>query len=121
MQHARILRSLLSIDDLITRVRIYSPRILYLSTNPPIITSHPPPNMLIHALTPHHAHAHRVVQSISDLMPIGARSAEMAHLFEDFSRTLNPNTARARAKKSAKKEVTQRQVASQAVGLCRWH
>ena len=34
MQHARILRSLLSTDDLITRIRIYSTRILYLSSVP---------------------------------------------------------------------------------------
>ena len=75
--------------------------------NPPIITSHPPPSMTIHAPTPHHAHAHRMAQSISDPTPVGGslgRNGTRGRLFEDFSRTPSPNTARARAKETAKKD-----------------
>ena len=75
--------------------------------NPPVITSRPPPNMPIHAPTPHHAHAHRMAQSISDPTPIGGslgRNSTRGRLLEDFSRTPSPNTARARAKESAKKD-----------------
>lgn len=77
--------------------------------NPPVITTRPPANMPIHAPTPHHAHVHRMTQSISDPTPIGAggslgRNGTRGRLFEDFSRTPSPNTARARAKESAKKD-----------------
>jgi hypothetical protein len=75
--------------------------------NPPVITTRPPPNMPIHSPTPHHAHAHRMAQSISDPTPIGGslgRNGTSGRLFEDFSRTPSPNTARARAKESAKKD-----------------
>ncbi len=74
---------------------------------PPVITSHPPSNMTIHAPTPHHAHAHRMAQSISDPTPIGGslgRNSTRGRLFEDFSHTPSPNTAHARAKESAKKD-----------------
>ena len=73
--------------------------------NPPVITTRPPPNMPIHSPTPHHAH--RMAQSISDPTPIGGslgRNGTSGRLFEDFSRTPSPNTARARAKESAKKD-----------------
>ena len=73
--------------------------------NPPIITSHPPPSMTMHAPAPHHAH--RMAPSISDPTPIGGslgRSSTRGRLFEDFSRTPSPGTARARAKELKKKD-----------------
>lgn len=73
--------------------------------NPPIITSHPPPSMTIHAPAPHHAH--RMAPSISDPTPIGGslgRNSTRGRLFEHFSRTPSPGTARARAKESKKKD-----------------
>ncbi|KAH9991901.1 hypothetical protein BJV77DRAFT_475235 [Russula vinacea] len=79
--------------------------------NPPIITNHPPPSMTIHAPTPHHAHPQRMAQSISDPTPVGGslgRSSTRGRLFEDFSRTPSPNTARARAKESGKKDKSYR-------------
>lgn len=74
--------------------------------NPPIITSHPPSSMTIHAPKPHHAQPQRMAQSISDPTPIGGGSLgrTRGRLFEDFSRTPSPNTARARAKEAAKKD-----------------
>jgi hypothetical protein len=48
-----------------------------------------------------------MAQSISDPTPISGslgRSSTRGRLFEDFSRTPSPNTARARAKESAKKD-----------------
>jgi hypothetical protein len=76
--------------------------------NPPLITPHPPhPSMTIHAPVPHHAHAQRIVQSISDPTPVDGslgRSSTRGRLFEDFSRTPSPGTARARAKESKKKD-----------------
>jgi hypothetical protein len=63
--------------------------------------------MMMHAPTPHHAHAQRMAQSISDPTPVGGslgRNSTRGRLFEDFSRTPSPNTARARAKESAKKD-----------------
>ena len=86
---------------------VYAPSVnssLY-AYNPPIITSHPPPSMTIHAPTPHHAQPQRMAQSISDPTPIGGslgRSSTRGRLFEDFSRTPSPNTARARAKEEKK-------------------
>ena len=68
--------------------------------------------MPIHAPTPHHAHAHRMAQSISDPTPISGslgRSSTRGRLFEDFSRTPSPNTARARAKESAKKDKSRKE------------
>jgi hypothetical protein len=73
--------------------------------NPPVITSRPPTT--IHAPTPRHAHAHRMAQSISDPTPIGGslgRNSNRGRLFEGFSRTPSPNTARARAKERSKKD-----------------
>jgi hypothetical protein len=76
--------------------------------NPPVITTRPPhPPTTIHAPTPHHAHAHRMAQSISDPTPIGGslgRNSNRGRLFEDFSRTPSPTTARARARESSKKD-----------------
>ena len=60
----------------------------------------------IHALTPRHAHAHRIAQSISDPTPIGGslgRNNTRGRVFEGFSHTPGPNTVRARAKESQKK------------------
>ena len=79
--------------------------------NPPIITNQPPPSMTIHAPTPHRAHPQRMAQSISDPTPVGGslgRSSTRGRLFEDFSRTPSPNTARARAKESGKKDKSYR-------------
>ena len=48
-----------------------------------------------------------MAQSISDPTPVGGslgRNSTRGRLFEDFSRTPSPNTARARAKESAKKD-----------------
>lgn len=47
-----------------------------------------------------------MAQSISDPTPIGGGSLgrTRGRLFEDFSRTPSPNTARARAKEAAKKD-----------------
>ncbi|KAI9511054.1 hypothetical protein F5148DRAFT_1374083 [Russula earlei] len=73
--------------------------------NPPMITSHLPASMTIHAPAPHHAH--RIVQSISDPTPIGGslgRNSTRGRLFEHFSRTPSPNTARARATEPKKKD-----------------
>jgi hypothetical protein len=76
--------------------------------NPPLVTSRPPhPPTTIHAPTPHHAHAHRMAQSISDPTPIGGslgRNTTRGRLFEQFSRTPSPTTARTRAKESSKKD-----------------
>ncbi|KAI0290162.1 hypothetical protein BC826DRAFT_1028421 [Russula brevipes] len=67
--------------------------------NPPVITSHPPPSMTIHAPTPHHAHARRIVHRW-----LLGRNNTHGRLFEDFSRTPSPNTARARATKESTKK-----------------
>jgi hypothetical protein len=53
-----------------------------------------------------------MTQSISDPTPISGslgQNSTRGRLFEDFSRTPSPNTARARAKESAKKDKSRKE------------